>query len=158
MRFKIKGASAESGDDVDVMLDAPSRPEVEKIAHDRGIMVESIIVLENSRGHDTEAIALVEETPAPKGNGNGHGHAAPVAHTPVAAPAAAPAHTGIGHGEVQPGTQMEYHIMMNQSLYLLESAVNRHLKEGWEPQGGVCIGVSNNAMQYFQALIRRPKV
>ena len=63
----------------------------------------------------------------------------------------------MGHGDHHAGTTLEYHIMMNQSLYLLESAVNRHLKEGWEPQGGVAIGVSNNAMQYFQALIRRPK-
>ena len=52
---------------------------------------------------------------------------------------------------------MEYHLMMNQSLYLLETAVNRHIREGWEPQGGLTIGVSNNAMNYFQAMIRRKK-
>jgi hypothetical protein len=177
MRFKITGASSESGDDVNLMLEAPSQGDVEKIAHDRGILVESITVLEN--GHkpkDESAIALIDEPPhAPAHtNGNGHGaHHAPAptpaaAHAPAPAaaqapavaaasdPAAAGSPAGPGDGH-HSSTHLEYHIMMNQSLYLLESAVNRHIKEGWEPQGGVCIGSSNNALQYFQALIRKPK-
>jgi hypothetical protein len=158
MRFKITGANAESGDDVDVMLEAPTRPDVEKIAHDRGILVESITVLESThKAKDTEAIALVDEPAHANGNGAAHTHAA--APAPAAAHAAAPAPSSNGHAHSEPhtSTHMEYHVMMNQSLYLLESAVNRHLKEGWEPQGGVAIGASNNALQYFQALIRRPK-
>ena len=43
MRFKVTGANAESGDDVDVMLEAPSQGDVEKLAHDKGIMVKNIL-------------------------------------------------------------------------------------------------------------------
>jgi hypothetical protein len=52
---------------------------------------------------------------------------------------------------------MEYHLISNQALYLLETAVNKHIKDGWEPQGGLCVGISNNALQYFQAMVRRRK-
>jgi hypothetical protein len=60
----------------------------------------------------------------------------------------------VGGSTSQPGAHMEYHVIMNQSLYLLEVAVNKHLKDGWEPQGGIVVGISNNALQYFQAMIR----
>jgi hypothetical protein len=90
---------------------------------------------------------------------------ASVAGTSVAGASAAgaPASEAEAHGSIsgavgastsQPGAHMEYHIIMNQSLYLLEVAVNKHLKDGWEPAGGLTVGISNNAMQYFQAMIR----
>jgi hypothetical protein len=60
----------------------------------------------------------------------------------------------VGASTSQPGAHMEYHIIMNQSLYLLEVAVNKHLRDGWEPAGGLSVGISNNAMQFFQAMIR----
>jgi len=49
-------------------------------------------------------------------------------------------------------------VILNQSLFLLESAVNKHLRDGWEPTGGLSVGMSNNALQFFQAMIRRKKV
>ena len=86
------------------------------------------------------------------------GHGAPAESPPGAPASEAEAHGSIsgavGASTSQPGAHMEYHIIMNQSLYLLEVAVNKHLKDGWEPAGGLTVGISNNAMQYFQAMIR----
>jgi hypothetical protein len=228
MRFKIVGANSETGDDVDVMMEAGSLPEVEKLAHDKGILVSSIAPVGGPQpahapahapasGHASHvsapAHANASHAPAAHANAShapaAHASQAPGAHPPAsAAPASAPAahkppkekdfssidlvddeppagsdpsaprperahglitvnanapsegaHTGSGsidqgkHAE----TAMEYHVILNQSLFLLESAVNKHLRDGWEPAGGVAVGVANNAMQYFQSLIRKKK-
>ena len=218
MRFKIVGANSETGDDVDVVMEAASLPEVEKLAHDKGILVSSIAPIAGPQPATAPALAA-NATKAPASAHASHASApamanashAPAAHASQAsgaqAPAAAPpahkppkekdfssidlvdddppaggdpskpherahglitvnanapsegAHTGSGsidqgkHAE----TAMEYHVILNQSLFLLESAVNKHLRDGWEPAGGVAVGVSNNAMQFFQGVIRKKK-
>lgn len=158
MRFKIVGAHAESGDDIDVMLEAPSRPDVERLAHDKGILVSAITPLAAEADGDPTAIALIDDDP-PAVNGT---PAAERPHGIITVNANNPgdtAHTGEGHIAEHHHTDspMEYHIIMNQSLYLLESAVNKHLREGWEPAGGMSVATSNNALNYFQSMIRRKK-
>jgi hypothetical protein len=110
------------------------------------------------KNEDTSAISLIEDEPsadpsAPKGE-RAHGMITVNANSPSET-----AHTGAGqidHGK-QVESPMEYHVILNQSLFLLESAVNKHLRDGWEPSGGLSVGVSNNALQFFQAMIRRKK-
>jgi hypothetical protein len=173
MQFKIVGANAESGDDVDVMLEAPSQPDVERLAHDRGILVASITSLGSADGHapaapggapqgvkkaEPDAIALIDDPPA---GGNGHA-AGERPHGIITVNANTPGekgHSSDGHAAPEKHNEntAQYHIIMNQSLYLLESAVNKHLKDGWEVQGGLSVGMSNNALQFFQAMSKRPK-
>ena len=169
MQFKVLGANAESGDDVDVMLEAPSQTDVERIAHDRGIMVASITPLAPppapSPAHkkeDPAAIALIDDDPPPAA-ANGHAPAAERPHGIITTNANTPresAHSAAGqaHHEKSDDHVAHYHIIMNQSLYLLESAVNKHLKDGWEVQGGLSVGMSNNALQFFQAMVKKPKL
>jgi hypothetical protein len=179
MKFRITGANSESGDDVDVMIDASSQSEVERIAHDRGILV-SAIAAQTGSATDNPISLVDDDAPAHAAKaqtshgthaspaGNGHGaHPAPAAghehkHGTIMLSANSPsdkAHStdGTGSHEHHQEAAMEYHILMNQALYLLETAVNKYIKEGWEPQGGLTIGMSNNAMNYFQALVRKKK-
>ncbi len=172
MQFKIVGANSESGDDVDVMLEAPSQPDVERIAHDRGILVASITPLAGPVAHapaaakkeEPGAIALIDDEP-PAAAHTGNGHAAPPAERPHGVITTNPntpgdtSHSADGHiaAEKHNENVTQYHIIMNQSLYLLETAVNRHMKDGWEAQGGLSVGMSNNALQFFQSMIKRPK-
>jgi hypothetical protein len=247
MQFKILGANSETGDDVDLVLEAASHSEVEQLAHNKGILVSSIAPLPSTS--QAVAVATATRTPVssipagksppptssipagkisptapsipagkmspaapsiPAGKMSPGAPAIPAGKAPPATgappeppahalhrekdfssislvdddapaegsdPAAPPherahglitvnanapseaAHTGAGtidqgkHAEAP----MEYHIILNQSLFLLESAVNRHLHDGWEPQGGLSVGISNNAMQFFQAMIRKKK-
>ena len=158
MRFNIVGANAESGDDVDVVLEAHTRAEVESLAHDKGILVAAV---KEMAADDDRAIALIDDDPPAAADGDAH----PAEHkrgmiTLNANSPSDSAHTAEGHIPQGPAkvAAMEYHILMNQALYLLETAVNKYIKEGWEPQGGLTIGMSSNTMQYFQALVRRNKV
>jgi hypothetical protein len=160
MKYQVVGANAESGDDVNVTLEALSRHEVEQMAHDRGILVSSITLLPPP-AKDESAIGLVDDEPPSAVGGNGHA-ANERAHGVITVNANSPsdtAHSADGHiaDQKRPETAMEYHVIMNQSLYLLETAVNKHLRDGWEPAGGLAVGVSNNAMQYFQAVCRKKK-
>jgi hypothetical protein len=255
MRFKILGANMETGDDVDVIFDAPSQPEVEKLAHEKGILVSSIAAVPAAAqapvasraatgapivAHALAAPGARAATGAPVAVGaaapgtraatgapiaapgaraaTGAPIAAPGARAATGAPIAAPgaraatgapigsppphkpverdlssialidddppangsdshaerahglitvnanspgetAHTGAGTIEQakHADAAMEYHVIINQSLFLLESTVNKHIRDGWEPQGGLTVGVSNNALQFFQAMIRRLK-
>jgi hypothetical protein len=154
MRFEIVGADAQTGDDVDVFLDARDQSEVEQIAHKKGILVSAV----KEAPDDGGSIALIADDPPPAG-GNG---ATDAKHGMITVNASSPSDTAhTGEGRIQQAVHaegaMEYHIMLNQSLYLLESAVNKYIKDGWEPQGGLTVGTSNNALQFFQALIRRKK-
>src|SRR5207237_1124232 len=78
MQFKILGANAESGDDVDVLIQAPSQSDVENIAHDKGILVASVTAIAappasattttvhppaHTPKPDLEAISLVDDEP-----------------------------------------------------------------------------------------------
>ena len=218
MRFKIVGANSETGDDVDVVLEAASQPEVEKLARSRGILVESIAsvpgVAHASQGSATHApaaghasvataaapagatrtapaanpgaaqgsqapavvpppahppkekdfssISLVDDEPAAAGGGDPNAPHHERARGIITVNANNPAEAGhSGTGTIDGGkhaeTPMEYHVILNQSLFLLEAAVNKHLRDGWEPAGGVAVGVSNNALQFFQSLIRKKK-
>jgi hypothetical protein len=223
MRFKIMGANSETGDDVDVVLEAASQPEVEKLAQSKGILVSSIAAVPAAAHAPVNAShASTAHAPAPA---NASHAPAPAAHAPAGATRAPAANPGAAHASQAPGaappvahphkekdfstislvddeppaggsdpsapraerahglitvnannpgetahtgvgtidqgkhadTPMEYHIILNQSLFLLESAVNKHLRDGWEPAGGVAVGVSNNALQFFQSMIRKKK-
>jgi hypothetical protein len=214
MRFKVMGANSETGDDVSVVLEAASQPEVEQMAHAKGILVSSIAAvpvaahppahpasapgphapaghapaapgLHGPAGHapaahgsqipgapppmahpvkekDFSSIALIDDEPAADaGDPNAPRHER--AHGIITVNANNPSETArSGSGTIDQGkhaeTPMEYHVILNQSLFLLEAAVNKHLREGWEPAGGLAVGVSNNALQFFQSLIRRKKV
>jgi hypothetical protein len=239
MRFKILGANMETGDDVDVIFDAPSQADVEKLAHEKGILVSSIaavaaapaapgaraatgapVAVHGARAatgapiaapgaraatgapvavaspapgaraatgapiaapgaraatgapiggptphkpveRDLSSISLIDDDP-PADPANASAPHAERAHGLITVNANSPgetAHTGAGsidqgkHAEVA----MEYHVILNQSLFLLESTVNKHLRDGWEPSGGLTVGVSNNALQFFQAMVRKKK-
>lgn len=215
MRFKIVGANSETGDDVDVVLEAPSQSDVEKIAHEKGILVSSIASVAvapppmpaahapapaahanhapvhapanahapahapahgtaaphapaapapaahpHGRNEDLSAISLVDDDPP--ANGDPSAPHKEHAHGLITVSANSPsetAHTGSGSIEQNKHADaaMEYHIILNQSLFLLESAVNKHILQGWEPMGGLSVGMSNNALQFFQSMIRRKK-
>lgn len=152
MKFAVVGANKESGEDVKVTLDAASQADAEQLAAIRGILVESISVIPTA---EPEAISLVDETP-------GEG-ASEAPHATLVIPASSPSDMqhktdGRDHsGEHKTEAACEYHIVMNQALYLLEVAVNKYIRDGWMPQGGLTVGISNNQMQYFQALIRHKK-
>jgi hypothetical protein len=178
MRFGVVGADKESGNDVEVVLTAATQAEAEQLAHNRGILVAAIKPVAEPEG---DSIALVDDDGDTPGtvagvalaDGSVSGATQPAAPKPAASNgksahglitvnACAPsdsAHTGAGAipGHEHSGAAMEYHILMNQSLYLLETAVNKHLKDGWEPTGGIGIGMSNNAQVFYQSVTRKKK-
>lgn len=155
MKFNITGADKESGDDVDTEIVADSPEAAEAEAGKRGIMVAAIKPLPDN---GSDAIALIDEPPPAPSS-----HASAAGRSSITVNASNPgdtAHSGDGTSAIhqQPnmaGAKMEYHVVLNQSLYLLESAVNKYIRDGWEPLGGLTVGVSNNALQYFQALVKR---
>ena len=178
MRFGVVGADKETGNDVEVVLTASTQAEAEELAHNRGILVAGIKPVAEPEG---DSIALVDDDPNDEpgtvaGVALADGSVAGASKSPPAKSAAnnksshglitvnasAPsdtAHTGAGAipGMDHAATAMEYHILMNQSLYLLETAVNKQLRDGWEPAGGIGIGISNNAQVFYQAVARRKK-
>ena len=98
MRFKITGANAESGDDVDVVLEAATRTDVERIAHDKGILVSAIAPAPMHA--DAEAISLVEDEPPANGAA-----AAPHAAGVITVSANSPSETGhSGTGQIHQAT------------------------------------------------------
>lgn len=155
MKFRVQGASKENGDEVDFEILAVDSKSAEKIAHDRGVMVSAITAEPDEVNLDPiemdEDLLSAPATPS-----------ASVAAPASAAPAGAPAAHDIAHAEAHagdpehPSTHMEYKLMQNQALYLLEKSVNKMILAGWEPQGGLTISIQNNAPNYFQVLIRRP--
>ncbi len=156
MKFSVIGADKQSGKDVKFMLEAKDQAAAEQDAAARGVMVGSVTAV---REPESDAIALVDE-PAPVAV-EGAAASGLSSHGTITLSANSPqetAHSADGHAKAaeQPAA-MEYHIVMNQALYLLEVAVNKYIKDGWEPQGGLTIGSSNNALQYFQALVRKRK-
>jgi hypothetical protein len=179
MRFHVVGADKDTGSDVEIDIVASDRAEAETLATKRGLMVASV---EPIRDPDPEIIELLGDDPKqktahaerPAGKSAAGAPAESAVDPSVALAMKAGSMAGksaagasgagtAGHSSIsgaiggstsQPGAHMEYHVIMNQSLYLLEVAVNKHLKDGWEPQGGITVGISNNALQYFQAMIR----
>jgi hypothetical protein len=51
---------------------------------------------------------------------------------------------------------MIYDIISSEDKNELRDLVLLAIKDGWEPQGGVCVGIGNIIM-FYQAMIRRAK-
>jgi len=158
MRFSITGANKETGEDVQVELTATSRYEAEQAAKRQGIMVSEIKLLQEEK--DTSALSMDDDGPGVDGEegDTGGGYWKEAAAKGGGSGQATIAMSG-GQGASSDAKQpMEYHIVMNQAMYLLEKAVNKYLADGWEPAGGLTVGISNNATQFYQAIKRRNKV
>ncbi len=161
MHFSVTGADKESGSDVEVMVDGATQADAEAEACKRGILVSAIKVVPDN----SDAIELVDDEPpaaASSASQAGASAAGRSSHGTITLNANSPsgsAQTGDGKApsQAQSDSNMEYHILMNQSLYLLESAVNKQLREGWEPQGGLMVAFTNNQTQFYQAVSRRKK-
>ncbi len=154
MRFAVIGADKDSGDDIEVTLSANTREEAEFQAVGRGILVSTITPVEDPLNRLPEA-AAAEALPEFSKPPSTHGRITLNAQSPADS-----VHTYEGQKSAEGKdltVSMEYHLISNQALYLLETAVNKHIKDGWEPQGGLCVGVSNNALMYFQAMVRKRK-
>jgi len=164
MRFNVKGADKESGADVKITLVAPNQKAAEQQAHDRGILVE---ILAPEPEAEKDAIALIDDPPADEATTTGAGpdgapHHDHASHGTISLSANAPSEAGRTSdgsipNKIEVEAAMEYHVVMNQAVYLLEVAVNKYIKDGWEPQGSLTIGYFNNSPQYFQALVRKKK-
>lgn len=175
MKFRIQGANKANGDDVDITLQAIDSKAAELVANQRGIMISSITAMPEVVNLDpiemdeeldapppavATATAVLAAPPATATSNNPQvvevsAHAPPAPH---GAPTPHDSMHGEAHGDPDhPTTHMEYKLMQNQALYLLEKSVNKMILAGWEPQGGLTIAIANNAPNYFQALIRRPK-
>ena len=159
MKYSITGANKETGDDVQIEITATSRYEAEQAATKQGIMVSEIKLLQEEK--DTSALSMDDDGPgvdAEEGDASGGYWKEAALKAKEGGGQATIAMSG-GQAATSDAKQpMEYHVIMNQALYLLEKAVNKYLADGWEPAGGLTVGISNNAMQYFQAVQRRNKV
>ena len=167
MRYTITGADKESGDDVNVVVNAITRIEAEHIAHTRGILVAAITPLDKEPDEgpltlDDDPFEPVAAAPAANGTAAvadaAHPDPAHPAHPPGEAPHAqfqalsqAAFGAAANHGEF-----MEYKIMANPSVMLLTIAVTNMIKDGWELQGGVATCIINNAPNFLQAMIKHP--
>jgi hypothetical protein len=165
MRFSVIGADKDTGDDVDVVLNASSREVAEADALKKGILVSTIKELPEEK----DTIELVSDEGPEKDDGGWQVGKGPSTATAPAkekhangfitlsanspSESAYTGEAGQRKAEEDKGG-MEYHVIMNQALYLLETAVNKYLKDGWKPAGGLTVGISNNALQYFQAVVR----
>lgn len=52
---------------------------------------------------------------------------------------------------------MEYKVVIANDLGTLEYEVNRLIKQGWKPQGGICVSSMNEyylAFSYNQAMVK----
>ncbi len=143
MRFTITGADRQSGRDAKVTLAAATAEEAERIASKQGILVAAV---RPDPGED-DALPLWDEEHAGDEQPQPGLPAELLGTLPAQerpAPAASPA-------------SGQYHVIMNPALYLLESAVTKHMKEGWEPLGGIQVSNWNNQLQFYQALVRKPQ-
>jgi hypothetical protein len=52
---------------------------------------------------------------------------------------------------------MQYKVLESGKAPGLEKMVNRHMSEGWEPQGGICKIIGKYANFYTQAMILRDR-
>ena len=147
MKYTVTGADKTSGQDTHLTLAAATPQEAERIAVQRGILVASIKPAKEEMEDgpialwDEDPTHPVQTTPALPTNLLGNGPAANQA-APSAVIAQAPQNAN-------------YHVIQNPALYLLESAVNKHIKEGWEPLGGIQVSNWNNQLQYFQAMTKK---
>ncbi len=161
MRYTITGADRETGRDAVLTLVAASAEEAEHIATKQGMLVASVRPERVKEEHDDAEGSLPlwgeeqvtdPETPAPLPTtvlGHNLEQAAPPA-------GAEEAHAERPHFEPPTApAAAQYHVIQNPALYLLETAVSKHMKEGWEPLGGIQVSNWNNQIQFYQALVRR---
>jgi hypothetical protein len=174
MRFLVTGANRDTGADVEFEILALTTLEAEQLAASKGIMISAIKEIK-PKDVDETPIELEPDLsePAPAkaasagstsgGSVVGRGvslqtgqpepiHHAGDSHHPESSHASV---AGVPH-DIPHAELLQYKVVINQSLMLLESSVNKYLKDGWEPSGGMTVGMQNLAMVYFQALIRRP--
>ena len=52
---------------------------------------------------------------------------------------------------------MEYHVIQNESLGGLSKEVRKVIKQGWRPQGGVCVWIEHSGTWFAQAMVRETK-
>lgn len=155
MKFTVTGANKETGEDVNMTVHAIDSKAAEQIAHEQNVMIAAITAVPDQV--DLSPLAMDPEldpftSPAPAAAAGTHGNGDPAAHA-EAAPEAH--HDPEQHVPHHPDAHMEYKLLQNQALFLLEKTVSRFLADGWEPVGGLTVAVINNAPNYFQALIRR---
>jgi len=160
---------------VSLALVAATAQEAERLATTQGMLVATVKPLATT-DIGTDPLPIWDEDPAhpppqvtrhPPSQGSGK----PPASSPASSPAAPTTMAGANndqdaaaqaHHAAQLHAQQaavpasaNYHVIQNPALYLLETAVNKHIKEGWEPLGGIQVNNWNNQMQFFQSLIRR---
>lgn len=172
MKFHVLAANKDTGEDVELDLLAADSKQAEQIAHDRGLMVSAIKIVDDPVNLDpielepetasSTATAVAPpptagDTHAPRASGDTH--APGDTHVPNSHDTHTPQAHADGHHDAtpHPSTHMEYKLMQNQALFLLEKSVNKMILEGWEPIGGLTIAIQNNAPNYFQALVRHPR-
>jgi len=157
MKYAITGANKETGEDLQVILTATSRYEAEQAATKQGILITEIKLLQEEK--DTSALSMDDDGPGVEGEtGDTGGYWKEAAAKGEGSGQATIAMSGGQAATSDTKQAMEYHIVMNQAMYLLEKAVNKYLADGWEPAGGLTVGISNNATQFYQAIKRRNKV
>jgi len=157
MKYSITGANKETGDDVQVIITATSRYEAEQAATKQGILITEIKLLQEEK--DTSALSMDDDGPSEEGEAGDTGGYWKEAAAKGEGGGGATIAMSLGQGATSDAKQpMEYHIVMNQAMYLLEKAVNKYLADGWEPAGGLTVGISNNATQFYQAIKRRNKI
>jgi hypothetical protein len=169
MRFGIVGADKESGNDVEIVVTAANQTEAELEACRRNILVSGIKTIAED---DKDAIALVDDEPyeaavpagvsragmsvaAAQAQASGRSTMGTITMNANSPSGSARSGEGAAPGDIKAQAALEYHILMNQSLYLLETAVNKQLRDGWEPQGGLMVAFTNNQTQFYQAVVRR---
>lgn len=145
MKFKVVGADKSTGDDVEVALVAADRSQAEQLAHERGILVSALSIVDEPAPSEETPIALEPE------DANQSHHA-----TLSASGATQP--MGLNQQSNEPEVpHPEYKIIVNQSTYLLERSITKYMKDGWEPAGGILTTFINNRTEVFQAIVRYPK-
>jgi hypothetical protein len=175
VKFTVTGADRQTGRDAELTLVAASAQEAERLATSKGMLVANVKAMGMATDISTDPLPIWDEDPthpppAITRNPPSQGSSKPPASAPAAAPALSTTMVDANHEQdaahAQRAAQLHaqqagapasgnYHVIQNPALYLLESAVNKHIKEGWEPLGGIQVNNWNNQMQFFQSLIRR---
>jgi hypothetical protein len=167
VKFTVTGANRQTGSDSQLTLVAANAEEAERLATKQGILVATVKPAGMATDIGTSPLPIWDEDPAvperATTTATSKATSAPVPaqalpttilganpdQHPLAADSAA-------HADQSAGLAItHYHVIQNPSLSLLESAVLKHLKEGWEPLGGIQVNNWNNQMQFYQSLIRR---
>lgn len=172
MRYIVTGANRQTGKDSQMIVSAASVEEAERLATQKGLLVASVRPATAGTATDvgTSALPIWDEDPTtvaagptatlPARTAMPPSESAAVPAAPTTAATTGPGGAPAGAGEapsrdaVVPASAL-YHVIQNPALYLLETAVNKHMKEGWEPLGGIQVSYATNQLLYYQALVRR---